>query len=96
MPKHTQPQHPASPILRNICDVARGPSRHSMKPSRKVEANTARQNTTVQLSSTGMKRAIVPPKLHVTAAPATSSTPCRKSAVEGSGIACEVVMGPRR
>ena len=78
-PKQTATPSPGSPMLRNSAAVALGPSRHSMKRSRKDEAKRARQNTTVQLSATWMKRAMVPPKLQVTAEPATSRMPARNS-----------------
>ena len=88
IPKQMATPRPARPMLRNIDKVALGPSRHSMKSRRKEEAKRARQNTTVQLSSTWMKRAMVPPKLQARAEPATSASPSRNSAAgERRGIA---------
>ncbi len=92
-PKHTATASPGSPMLRNSFAVPDGPSRHIMKSKRKEEAKSERQNTLVQLSSTVMKRAMVPPKLQHSAAPATSSKPKRKSAAgERAGIAWVEVM----
>ena len=95
-PKQIATPRPGSPMLRNIAAVARGPSRHSMKSRRKSAENSARQNTMVKGSGSEMKRAMVPPKLQHSAAPATSATPSRKSAAgERAGIASAFAMMPR-
>ena len=62
-------------MARNSATVALRPFCQSMKTSRKVAANTERQNTTVQLSLTVKYRAMAPPKLQAVADPKTSHAP---------------------
>ena len=66
---------PARPMARNRRQVPRRPCCQSMNASKKLLANTERQNTVVQLSVTLRKRAIAPPKLHTVAEPKTSQAP---------------------
>ena len=66
-------------MSRNNLSMPRQPSRQTMKQIRKAAAQTERQNTTVQLSPASMKRAMVPPKLHISADRNTSRKPMRSS-----------------
>ena len=54
------------------------PSRQTRKTIRNSAAKYERQNTTVQVLSSVMKRAMVPPELHRMAEPATSRIPSLK------------------
>src|SRR5437867_3117661 len=78
---------PGMPMSRKSFKVPRQPSRQSMKAMRKATAQSERQNTTVQLSPAWMKRAMVPPKLHISADRKTSSMPNRSSRGETAGKA---------
>ncbi|CDX60047.1 hypothetical protein MPL1032_30033 [Mesorhizobium plurifarium] len=76
-------------MCRKRFKVPRQPSRHSMNAMRKATAQSERQNTTVQLSPIWMKRAMVPPKLHISADRKTRSMPIRSSRGETAGKAVE-------
>lgn len=89
MAKQNPTARPGRPMSRNSLSVPRQPSRQTMKQSRNAAAQTERQNTTVQLSSTLMKRAMVPPKLHISADRNTSRKPIRSSRC-GAGAATRV------
>lgn len=85
MAKQNATARPGRPMPRNNLTVPCQPSRQTMKQIRKAAAQTERQNTTVQLSPASMKRAMAPPKLHISADRNINRKPIRSSRGETAG-----------
>ena len=75
MPKQQATASPAQPMPRNICAVAFGPVAPQHEEEQEGGGEEGAPEHHRPAVRVVMKRAMVPPKLQVTAAPATSSTP---------------------